>query len=210
MLPWLTIPDATLMNIRHEPALNLRSAELQPGMAVPEDVYLDWIETQEGKFEYDRGTIGMMVKVTRNHSLLVSRFLYALTRELDGRPAEVHVEAFGVRTADSVRFPDVLVQEPEPDGRALESKAPLVIVEVLSPSSLYADHVVKRDEYLNLPTLQAYIVADANAPKLTLWERGPNGDFPYAPAEIEGPGAELRLVRLGVAISLTELYHGIR
>lgn len=197
------------MNVRHDPSIDYRAAELQPGMAVPEPVFLDWIERQEAKFEYDRGTIGMMVQVTRNHSLLVARFISLLDRALEHQPYEVHAEAFGVHTKGSIRFPDVLVQRPEPDGRALQSKAPLVIVEVLSPSSVYADHVVKRDEYLALPTLQAYVVADPNVPKLTLWERGENGQYPDRPKEIRGLDAQLELAGLGVALSLAKLYRGI-
>jgi Uma2 family endonuclease len=197
------------MNVRHDPPVDYRIVEPQPGMAVPEDVFWAWLDAQEGKFEYDRGTISMMVRVTRNHSLLVARFVSLLDRRLEGQPYEVHAEAFGVRAERSIRFPDVLVQRPEEDGGALEAKTPLVIVEVLSPSSIYADHVIKRDEYLDLPSLQAYVAAEADAPKLTLWERGPGGEFPFAPVEIEGRDSELRLSGLGVTLPLAELYRGI-
>lgn len=197
------------MNVRHDPAIDHRAAELQPGMAVPEDVFLDWIDTQEQRFEYDRGTVGMMVRVTANHAKLVWKFVVGLTARLDIDRYQVFSEAFGVRTGRSIRFPDVLVQRPEPDGGALESKTPLVIVEVLSPSTAYADHVVKRDEYLALPSLQAYVVAEANAPKLTLWARGADGEFPLAPVEVEGMDATLPLEGLGVALPLAELYRGI-
>ncbi|GLK75773.1 hypothetical protein GCM10008171_10270 [Methylopila jiangsuensis] len=197
------------MNVRHAPAIDHHAAELQPGMAVPVEAFLAWLDTQESRFEYDRGTVGMMVRVTRNHSVLGARFVYLLSGALDGQAYEVHAEAFGVRTGGSIRFPDVLVQAPEPDGSALESKTPLVIVEVLSPSTAYADHVVKRDEYLALPSLQAYVVADPNAPKLTLWARGADGEFPLAPVEIEGLDATLPLDGLGVALPLAELYRGI-
>lgn len=198
------------MNVRTDPRLDYRSAELQPGMAVPVDVFLDWIETQEGKFEYDRGTIAMMVKVTRNHAKLGARFVSLLDQALDGRTYDVLAEAFGVHTGGSVRFPDVLVQTAEPDGRALKSAEPLVIIEILSPSSVYSDHVVKRDEYLALPTLQAYVVADANTPKLTLWRRSAaTGDYPDEPIVIEGLDAELRLEGLDVRLPLARLYAGI-
>ena len=198
------------MNVRTDPRLDYRSAELQPGMAVPEEVFLDWIETQEAKFEYDRGTIGMMVKVTRNHAKLGARFVFLLSSELNGEYYDILAEAFGVHTGRSFRFPDVLVQTAERNGRALKSAEPLVIVEVLSPSSVYSDHVVKRDEYLALPTLQAYVVADANAPKLTLWQRSAaTGDFPNEPTLIEGLNAELRLEALDVRLPLARLYAGI-
>ncbi|MDR4306113.1 Uma2 family endonuclease [Chelatococcus sambhunathii] len=197
------------MNQRFDLSVPYRLAELEPGMAVPVETFLDWIDTQEGKYEYDRGTIGMMVRVSRNHAKLSGNFAYLLMQALDGRGFDVLTEAFGVHTKNSVRFPDVLVQEQETDGRALASKAPLLIVEVLSPSSLYADHVVKRDEYLDLPTLQVYVVADPNTAKLTVWERADGGAFPDAPNVVEGLEATLNLRALGLSLALGGLYRGV-
>ncbi|MFD1331637.1 Uma2 family endonuclease [Methylopila musalis] len=197
------------MNVRHAPAIDHHAAELQPGMAVPVEAFLAWLDTQDGKHEYDRGTVGMMVRVTANHAKLVWKFVVGLTARLDVDRYQVFSESFGVRTGGSIRFPDILVQAPEPDGSALESKTPLVIVEVLSPSTAYTDHVVKRDEYLALFSLQADVVAEANAPKLTLWARGADGEFPLAPVEIEGLDATLPLDGLGVELPLAELYRGV-
>lgn len=179
-------------------------------MAVTVEVFLDWLDTQEGKFEYDRGTIGMMVKVTRNHALIGSRFVYLLMQRLDGQPYDVLSEAFAVHVGRSVRFPDVLVQRTEHDGKALQSEAPLLIVEVLSPSSFHLDMVVKREEYLALPTLQAYVVASQDEPDLAVWRRGAAGGFPTEPEEVTGLDAELTLDGLGVTLPLRELYSGVK
>lgn len=185
--------------------------ELQPGMAVSVEAFLEWVEFEEGKYEYDRGTVGMMVKVTQNHAVLGARFVALLTQQLDPERLQVVSEAFAVRVGRSVRFPDVLVQAAGPDGRSLESERPLLIVEVLSPSSIYLDRVIKRDEYLSLPTLGAYLIADPDAPRVTLWERNKvGGAFADHPVTIEGLGGELRLDGLHVTLTLRELYRGIR
>jgi Uma2 family endonuclease len=197
------------VNARHDPVAQLVAPALEPGMAVPIEAFLDWVEREEGKYEYDRGTIGMMVKVTRNHSALGSRFIFMLMQQLASDRYDVLAEAFAVHVGNSVRFPDVLVQAAGQDGGSLESERPLLIVEVLSPSSAYLDHVVKRDEYLRLPTLQAYVVANPGAAKLTLWERSDDGAFPSEPQEITGLDTILTLRGLAVSLPLADLYRGI-
>lgn len=179
-------------------------------MAVPVDAFLDWVEREEGKYEYDRGTVGMMVKVTQNHAVLGSHFMFALMRQLDPDGFQVLSEAFAVRVGRSVRFPDVLVQAAGQEGGSLESAHPLVIVEVVSPSSLYLDTVVKRGEYFTLPSLQAYIVASQDKPAADVWLRGVDGRFPEKPLELEGFDAELSLPILNEAIPFAELYRHLK
>lgn len=199
------------VNYRHDFALSVPTAALEPGMAVPVDAFLNWVEREEGKYEYDRGTIGMMVKVTQNHAVLGARFVVLLAQQLDPEQFQVVAEAFAVRVGRSVRFPDVLVQAAGQDGGSLESEKPVLIVEVLSPASVYLDHVVKLDEYLALPTLGTYLVADPDAPRLTIWERqGQTGAFADQPVVIEGLEREIRLEKLGVSLRLRDLYRGVR
>lgn len=187
------------MNVRYEP-------EIGPGMALPIEAFLAWVEQQEGKYEYDRGTIGMMVRVTRDHAVLVTRFVLALSARLDPANFDVVAEAFAVHTGSSVRFPDVLLERAGGDRKALRSAEPLVIVEVLSPSSKHLDEEVKRDEYLALESLQAYIVASQDAPRLSVWVRNEDGRFLPAPTILEGPDKTLRIPSLGLEIRLSELY----
>lgn len=198
------------MNFRHNFTLALPTSVLEPGMAVPVETFLDWVEREEGKYEYDRGTIGMMVKVTQNHAVLGSRFVHALMSQLDPDRYQVLAEAFAVRVGRSVRFPDVLVQPTGQGGSSLESEHPVVIVEVVSPSSFHLDTVVKRDEYLALPTLAAYIVASQDNPAADVWLRGEDGRFPEAPVELEGFGVSIELPAIGATLSLADLYRHLK
>lgn len=187
------------MNIRHDP-------DIGPGAALPIEAFLAWIERQDAKYEYDRGTIGMMVENTRDHAILVARFVFALMTRLDRSAFDVVSEGFGVRVADSVRYPDVLVQARETDGKARRSTRPRLIVEVLSPSSRHLDMEVKRREYTGIESLSAYVVASQDEPKIWLWARGSDGAFPGDPSVCHGGRDELRLDALGVTLSLAELY----
>lgn len=178
-------------------------------MAVPVEMFLDWVEREEGKYEYDRGTIGMMVENTRDHALLVSRFVFALMTRVDHQAFDVLSEGFGVEVAGSVRYPDVLLQRREPDGKSRRSAEPVLIVEVLSRSSRHLDMVVKRDEYARLDSLAAYVVASQDEPRLWLWSRDAKGQFAPSPVEIAGEADALRVASLDLDLPLSELYRGI-
>lgn len=198
------------MNKRFDPAVRYRPVVLEPGMAVPVEAFLDWVDREDGKYEYDRGTVGMMVKVTQNHAALGARFLFLLMQQLDPERHQVFSEAFAVRTGRSVRFPDILVQSLGEDGKAIESSDPLVIVEVVSPSSFHLDTVVKRDEYLALPSLQAYIVASQDEPAADIWLRQPDGQFPETPIELVGRDAAIEIPALSVTLPLADLYRHMK
>ncbi len=116
-----------------------------------------------------------------------------------------------VEIADSVRFPDVLVERTGLDGLALSSSEPVVLVEVLSPSSVLRDLKTKLGEYTALPSLEAYIVASQDEPILWIWQRSRDGEraFPLEPTEINGRSESVAIDHLGVMVSLADLYRGI-
>lgn len=175
-------------------------------MAAPLDVFFEWLDGQDGIYEYDRGVIGMMVRLTRQHSRIVSRLVQRLGEQLNPDSHEVHAEAFAVEVGTSVRFPDIVVDRAGADSESLSSDAPLMIVEVVSRSSRYLDMVVKRDEYLKLPTLVAYVVASQDEPNMAIWRREPDGSFPAEPEPIEGFDGTLQVEELEVSIKLSALY----
>ena len=128
------------------------------------------------------------------------------------KPAErfdVAAEAFAVHIADSVRFPDVVVEPAQTDGHALEAKVPILIAEALSPGTLHIDFGDKRHEYLSLASLATYLVASPDEPRVWAWQRK-EGAFPLEPEIIEGLDRRLVLPELGIEIPMPEIYRGIR
>ena len=182
---------------------------IHPGMSTSKEAFLDWVAHQEGKYEYAGGRVTMMVEVTRNHARVVSNILAALTRRLDPERYDVLPEAFGVDLDRSYRFPDVVVQPFMSEGHARRSEEPLVLFEVLSPSTMRTDFGDKADEYRALPSLTAYVVASADEPQVWVWQRKADGAFDKDPEPIAGRDRELPLPGLGVSVPLAELYAGI-
>ena len=67
--------------------------------------------------------------------------------------------------------PDALVVCPPPtDLNTMEIPNPVIVVEVLSPSTAADDHGVKLDGYFSLPSVAHYLILDADR-RVMIWHR---------------------------------------
>src|SRR5439155_19669478 len=149
------------------------------------EAFLAWVEHREERYEYAGGRVIMMVRVTWNHAVVTTSLVAALISRIDRDTHDVASEAFAVDVGGSLRFPDVLVQSIPADGRALAAATPILIAEVLSPGTFHIDFGDKRQEYLALPSLETYVIASADEPRLWVWQRT-EGQFPSEPEVSEG------------------------
>jgi Uma2 family endonuclease len=115
----------------------------------------------------------------------------------------------GIETPVTIRYADVLVEPVTESGDSLVTTDPVLIVEVLSPSSTARDLDAKPGEYLGLASVQAYIVASQDEPACLVWLRGSDGKFSAEPVEIKGPTGLIRVPQLSVEIALADVYRGI-
>ena len=174
--------------------------------------FLHWVQGREGRYELEGGrVVQQMTGGSRNHWVIVGRLTFELAAQLDRAAWNVGPADLAVEVGTTVRFPDVLVERAGGDGKALESSEPVLLVEVLSPSSVARDLNIKVAEYLSLPSLEAYIVASQDEPIVWIWQRGTDGtrDFPKQPVEINGRDQAIDLRFFGFAIAMQSLYRGI-
>ena len=64
-----------------------------------------------------------------------------------------------VKVNENFYYPDVIVVCEE-DPETYYKESPLIVVEVLSPSTNQKDRTQKRWDYLNIPTLQEYVLIE--------------------------------------------------
>ena len=177
-------------------------------MSMTKEAFFAWIEQREERYEYARGRVIQLPRVTLNHAIAVTNLRYILARCLNREAYDITGSPFAVHVGDSVRLPDVMVEPAQDDGQALQAKAPILIVEVLSPSTLHVDFGDKRQEYLGLPTLDSYVIVAPDEPRVWIWQRA-DGAFPSEPEMIEGLDRQIVLPALGVQFALSEIYRGI-
>jgi cyclase len=91
---------------------------------------------------------------------------------------------------------------------SLVASAPVLIVEVLSPSSIAIDMVEKTAEYTSLPSLHAYIVMAQHDPNIWVWLRHDDGW--RGPTKVDGETGPIEIPPLGLAIPFKKFYPDFR
>ena len=173
----------------------------------PEE-YLEGELSSEIKHEYIAGQVYAMSGGTMNHQRVALNFLRLAGNALLGKSCYPVNSDFKIRIPighDETAFyyPDAAIICVPISGDALFTDSPSVILEVLSPSTRRTDEVQKLRDYVTIPTLRAYIVAEPDRPFLTVHRR--NGDA-FRREMITGPDAVLELAEVGISVVLTDLY----
>jgi len=163
----------------------------------------------EGRYEYEWGRIVQQQQGgTFKHSRIAAEFVASIRSRIDTQKWAI-LEARGVETAETIRYPDVVVEPITDADASISTLFPAILVEVLSPSSVDRDLYVKPAEYLSLASLEAYIIASYDEAKCQIWVRGDNRDFSDEPITITGIEKSIDIPALSLSIPLEEIYRGL-
>lgn len=126
------------------------------------DEFLVWAEGRDGKFELDDGAVVAMAPETVRHVRNKAAAFAALSAALrdSGLSCEAFIDGIAVRITPMTSYiPDVLVHCGERlPGDARETASPIVVVEVLSPSSEYRDVGTKLAGYFSVAAIHHYLI----------------------------------------------------
>lgn len=186
------------------------SARFDLRLSKPE--FLRWIEAPErraAKFEWSGGRVVRRARATRAHALIASNVMMALGSLLDRSAWSIMAANFYVESEAFLRIPDVIVEAAGGDLKARSTSEPVLLFEILSPSSVKTDLVDKPAEYARFPSLGTYVVLSQDEVVAWVWERQADGAFPAMPAEVRGRDAGLDLSRRGISLPLAEVYRGL-
>jgi Uma2 family endonuclease len=106
------------------------------------------------------------------------------------------------------RYPDIVVDRRGGRGADFTATSPALLAEVLSPSTAEIDLGDKAAEYLQLPSLAAYLVMAQAEPKAWIWVRH-DGGFPPKPTIIAGLDKVIHVASLDLALPLGTIYAGV-
>jgi Uma2 family endonuclease len=149
----------------------------KPNMTV--DEFLQWAEGQEDRYELYQGSVYLMSPEQSGHALTKFAVQTALAEAIRqaGAPCTMYPDGMTVRIAeDTAHEPDALVYCGPPVPRtALEIPNPIIVVEVLSPSTRRIDASAKLTGYFSLPSVHHYLIVDPGKPPLIHHQRQDNG-----------------------------------
>ncbi len=169
--------------------------------------FLDWAERQETPYEFDGFEPVSMTGGNKRHAQLCRNLTVALWSRLAESGMQVLPEAGIATVGRAVRYPDVMIATNVDAGTDRLISEPLVVFEVLSPSSGRVDYAVKLREYREVPSIRRYIVVDNTGPDLTVYLRG-IGVTEWT-ADALTAGDTLVVPEAGISLPVNDIFLGI-
>ena len=170
------------------------------------DEFLAWDDGTDRHYELVRGDIVAMAPPQHAHGAIVANLVLQIGSRLRP-PCHAVAEAGIIRPdrADTYYQADIAVTctPARPDERYLPE--PMVIVEVLSPSTATFDRGGKLPDYRTIPTVQEILLVSSWERRVEHWRRTNEG---WAVAE-PGDGAILHLGSLAIELPVAGVYEGI-
>ncbi len=143
------------------------------------DEFLRWSEGKEDRWELHDGAPVAMAPEQLGHTEAKGEAFVALRAAIAAAdaPCRAYSEGVTVRIrANKAFMPDVSVVCPPPPSRLnVTISNPLIVVEVLSPSTAAYDHGVKLEGYFSLPSLAHYLILDPDRRVVIHRARGRDG-----------------------------------
>jgi len=175
--------------------------------------YLEFERNSDIKHEFANGYIVAMTGASYNHNNIVMRTSINLGTQLAGKDCDViaNDQRLHVQVQGNYRYPDVMVVCGEPEfvaGRTDTIRNPIVIVEVLSKSTMMNDRNDKLREYLQLESLQEYVLISQYEPAIERYLRQESGDWVYT--QVNGLENSVELPSIGCRLDLSEVYTRVR
>jgi Uma2 family endonuclease len=172
----------------------------KPRMTV--DQYLAWAVKEPGRYELVDGSVFAMSPESIGHLQKKGAVYVALLTDIRARGLPCHALPDGatVRVDDATAYePDAVVYcGAELAPSSLEVANPVIVVEVLSPSTRHIDISAKLAGYFRLPSVAHYLIVDPDKPRIVHHARG-TGDtiltriVTAGSISLDPPGIELAM-----------------
>jgi Uma2 family endonuclease len=171
--------------------------------------FLRWDDGTDTRYELIDGFPVAMAPPAEAHRILAVRLVSRIDAALAARrPCNAQIEPGVVRPdrADSFYVPDIAVTcEPNAPGRQAMVN-PILVVEILSPSTERSDRRLKLPVYQTVKSVTEVLLIDADNHHAEVYRRE---DDHWGIALVSGVEATLFLASIDRRISMSELYEGI-
>ena len=182
---------------------------IQSNLRMSKTAFIEWSAAEEERCELVAGRVMMMPRPSRAHGLIVSNLVVALRSRLDPKQWVV-IPEFGLDSGpETLRYPDIVVDRAGGGEKDYTATATVLLAEVVSPSTAEIDLGDKAAEYLQIPSLLAYIVLSQDEPKAWVYIRE-GAQFTPGPAVIGGAKATIHITALQLELPMAVIYDGIK
>jgi Uma2 family endonuclease len=176
------------------------------GTRVNVDEYLAWAQEHPGRYELHSGEVIAMSLEGAGHAAVEYAVQTALLAGIRARGLPCHM----LRDGMTIRIDETTAYEPDAvvyrgaklAPSAIEVPAPIIVVEVLSPSTRRIDASAKLAGYFRVPSVAHYLIIDPNKPLVLHHARG-DGDTILTHIVTQGA---IELDRPQLAVALANIY----
>ncbi|WFP49262.1 Uma2 family endonuclease [Methylomonas sp. EFPC3] len=173
----------------------------QPDVYLTEDEYLVSEAAAEVKREYIDGQVRAMTGAGYNHNCIAANILGEFRSHLKGTPCATFIAEIKLQIGKDYVYPDVLVDCSKMSGNDLFSTAPVIIVEVLSRSTRKTDTTTKLIRYINLPSLQEYVLIEPDIVSVQVLRRAN-----HWLSEYYFLGDDVTFTSIGLTLKVEDIY----
>jgi len=185
-------------------------------LRMSEAEYLAFEEQSDIKHEFRKGWVYAMTGASVRHNVISGNMIRHLGNLLVDKGCSVstsdtriHIPHKGI-----YRYPDVSVfcGTPELVDKRVDTIAnPVLLVEVLSPSTSVTDYNEKLEEYTQIPSLKAYLIVSQHTPKVEWLLREDSGKWLYdvVSGNDGALNGEISLLPFDVTLTLFDIYRNI-
>ena len=181
----------------------------QPHSYIDEATYLAAERASTSRNEYYAGVIYAMAGASEQHNLIASNILASLHTQLRGRAYRIYASDMRLKVLHTGlnTYPDLAIicgppQFTDPTKRDTLTN-PVVLVEILSPSTERYDRGLKFQHYRTIESLQIYVLVAQDRPYVEWYTR--QGQH-WLLNDASGLDATVELLTLAVPLKLHDVY----
>ncbi|MDZ7592650.1 MAG: Uma2 family endonuclease [Rubrivivax sp.] len=170
------------------------------------DEFLAWDEGQTIKHEFVHGEVFAMAGGEDRNDMVAGNLYIVLRKHLGGSGCRVFGSDVKLRVEaeDCFFYPDLMVTCSATDAAdRLIKREPVLVVEVLSPSTAAFDRGDKFAAYRQLPSLAEFLLVDIDARRCELFRKGADGLWVLHPTQGE---EALHLACVGLTVGAETLW----
>jgi Uma2 family endonuclease len=170
--------------------------------------YLERERAAETRSEYYRGEVFAMAGASYAHSTIMTNLIRELSSRLRQGPCKVHSSDLRLATGASglYTYPDLMVICGKPafiDSYLDTITNPILVIEVLSPSTEGYDRGRKFESYRAIPSLMEYLTVSQDKMHVEIHTRQPDDTWLLRDVRDSGP---VKLQSIETELQLSDIY----
>ncbi len=178
---------------------------IKPTDLISVEDYLKGELSSDIKHELIDGCVYAMPGASANHERISGNIYRKFGNHLENKPCEPFGSDMKLRINANFFYPDVMVDCLFDNSEPYFTQTPIIIVEVLSKSTRKKDTTLKLLSYINIPSLQEYVLIEQDFVDVQVFRRNENWLVRHYFL-----GDEVTFESIGLTLPVEDIYHRVQ